>query len=252
MARPIIDDELWALIEPLLPPARPRRFRYPGRKPVANRAALTGILFVLKSGIRWSDLPAEMGCGSGISCWRRLRDWQQAGVWDRLHEILLAKLRAADRIDFSRVVIDSTSVRAVGAGEKPDMTFHVNPDRFLVLHWTFEFPEGGVAVMPTVYHTDIRGLVTALQRSVSRACRFLGTQIGRCPLRCFCAGCSSTGLRRLQETLTNDHQVHAVSSIRGMASDIDSRVMSQMNPASSRATATTAVLAFFPRAANLR
>lgn len=122
MARQIIDDELWALIEPLLPPARPRRFRYPGRKPVANRAALTGILFVLKSGIRWSDLPAEMGCGSGISCWRRLRDWQQAGVWDRLHEILLAKLRAADQIDFSRVVIDSTSVRAVGAGEKLDRT----------------------------------------------------------------------------------------------------------------------------------
>jgi transposase len=122
MAKPIIDDELWALIEPLLPPAKPRRFRYPGRKPVADRAALTGILFVLKSGIRWSELPSEMGCGSGISCWRRLRDWQEAGVWDRLHEILLAKLRAADRIDFSRVVIDSTSVRAVGAGEKLDRT----------------------------------------------------------------------------------------------------------------------------------
>jgi transposase len=118
MTKPIIDDELWASIEPLLPPAKPRRFRYPGCKPVADRAALTGILFVLKSGIRWNQLPTEMGCGSGISCWRRLRDWQQAGVWDRLHEILLAKLRAADRIDFSRVVIDSTSVRAVGAGEK--------------------------------------------------------------------------------------------------------------------------------------
>ncbi len=115
MAGQIIDDELWALIEPLLSPARPRRFRYPGRKPVVNRAALTGILFVLTSGIRWSDLPAEMGCGLGISCWRRLRDWQQAGVWDRLHEILLAKLRAVDRIDFSRVVIDSSSDRAVGA-----------------------------------------------------------------------------------------------------------------------------------------
>ncbi|NYH14281.1 transposase [Paraburkholderia bryophila] len=122
MAKPIIDDELWALIEPLRPPARARRFRYPGRKPVADRAALTGILFVLRSGIRWSDLPAEMGCGSGISCWRRLCDWQQAGVWDRLHEILLAKLRAAGRIDFSRVVIDSISVRAVGAGEKLDRT----------------------------------------------------------------------------------------------------------------------------------
>lgn len=122
MGKSIIDDELWTLIEPLLPPAKPRRLRYPGRRRVPDRAALTGILFVLKTGIRWNELPAEMGCGSGISCWRRLRDWQQAGVWDRLHEILLAKLRAADRIDFSRVVIDSSSVRAVGAGEKQART----------------------------------------------------------------------------------------------------------------------------------
>jgi transposase len=103
MAKAIIDDELWALIEPLLPPAKPRRFR---------------ILFVLKSGIRWSDLPAEMGCGSGISCWRRLREWQRAGVWDPLHQILLAKLRAAGRIDFSRVVISSTSVGAIATAGK--------------------------------------------------------------------------------------------------------------------------------------
>jgi transposase len=118
MGKPIIDDELWTLIEPLLPPAKPRRFKYPGRKPVPDRAALTGILFVLKTGIRWRDLPAEMGCGSGVSCWRRLRDWQQAGVWDRLHAVLLSKLRAVDKIDFSRVVVDSSSIRAVGAGEK--------------------------------------------------------------------------------------------------------------------------------------
>ncbi|EKS71964.1 hypothetical protein BURK_009036 [Burkholderia sp. SJ98] len=117
MGKSIIDDELWALIEPLLPPAKPRRFKYPGRKPVQDRAALTGILFVLKTGIRWRDLPAEMECGSGVSCWRRLRDWQQAGVWNRLHALLLAKLRAAEKIDFSRVVVDSSSIRAVGAGE---------------------------------------------------------------------------------------------------------------------------------------
>jgi hypothetical protein len=78
MGRQIVDDELWALIEPLLPAAKPRRFKYPGRKPVPDRAALTGILFVLKTGIRWRDLPAEMGCGSGVSCWRRLRDWQRS------------------------------------------------------------------------------------------------------------------------------------------------------------------------------
>jgi transposase len=87
-------------------------------KPISNRAALTGILFVLKTGLRWRDLPAEMGCGSGMSCWRRLRDWQEAGVWSQLHELLLAELRAAGQIDFSRVVIDSSSIRAVGAGQK--------------------------------------------------------------------------------------------------------------------------------------
>ncbi len=118
MGKPIINDELWALIEPLLPPAKLRRLKHPGRKPVPDRAALTGILFVLKTGIRWRDLPAEMGCGSGVSCWRRLRDWQQAGVWDRLHALLLEKRRAAEKIDFSRVVVDSSSIRAVGAGEK--------------------------------------------------------------------------------------------------------------------------------------
>lgn len=122
MGKPIIDDELWALIEPLLPAAKRRRFRYPGRMPASNRGALTGILFVLRSGIRWNELPAEIGCGSGVSCWRRLRDWQSAGVWDRLHEVLLAKLRAVDRIDFSRVVIDSSSVRAIEAGQKQDRT----------------------------------------------------------------------------------------------------------------------------------
>lgn len=119
MARPIVDDELWALIEPLLPPPKPRRLKYPGRKPVPDRAALTGI--------RWRDPPAEMGCGSGASCWRRLRDWQQAGVWERLHQVLLT----ADRIDLSRVIVDSSSVRAVGAGEKQARTPPIarDPDR---------------------------------------------------------------------------------------------------------------------------
>ncbi|HDR9024010.1 TPA: IS5 family transposase [Burkholderia vietnamiensis] len=129
MGEPIIDDELWKLIEPLLPPANPRRFKYPGRKPVPNRAALTGILFVLKTGIRWRDLPAEMGCGSGVSCWRRLRDWQEAGVWDALHALLLTKLRVANQIDFSRMVVDSSSIRAVGAGGKtgPNPTDRARP-----------------------------------------------------------------------------------------------------------------------------
>ncbi len=75
MCKPIIDDELRALIDPLLPPPKPRREKNPGRLPVSNCATLTGILFVLKTGLRWRDLLAEMGCGSGVTCWRRLRDW---------------------------------------------------------------------------------------------------------------------------------------------------------------------------------
>ena len=116
MAAPLVSDDLWSVIEPLLPPAKPRRHRYPGRKPVDDRKALTGILFVLKSGIPWEMLPQEMG--SGMTCWRRLRDWQQAGVWERLHEVLLAKLRSADGIDWSRAIVDSASIRAFGGGEK--------------------------------------------------------------------------------------------------------------------------------------
>ena len=118
MAKQILTDELWQIIEPLIPKKK-RRFRYPGRKPVPDRAVLTGILFVLKTGIAWEDLPQEMGCGSGMTCWRRLRDWQEAGVWDRIHQVLLRKLRQADKIDFSRAVVDSASVRAVFGGRKP-------------------------------------------------------------------------------------------------------------------------------------
>ncbi|WP_280908692.1 IS5 family transposase [Streptomyces sp. SAI-117] len=102
----LVDDELWARIEPLLP-VRQRRHRYPGRKALDDRAVLCGILFVLYTGIRWEWLPAELGFGSGMTCWRRLRDWNNAGVWQRLHEVLLAELRAADRLDMSRAVIDS-------------------------------------------------------------------------------------------------------------------------------------------------
>src|SRR6516164_5578203 len=109
MAKPILDDELWALIEPLLPTPKPRRSRYPGRKPLDDRAVLTGILFILQTCLRWDLLPRETSCGSGMSCWRRLRDWQTAGVWDRLHEVLLARLRQADRIDWSRVVVGITA-----------------------------------------------------------------------------------------------------------------------------------------------
>ncbi len=115
MARPLLDDRLWNLIEPLLP-VKKRRFRYPGRKPLSDRATLTGILFVLKTGIPWEALPQEMGCGSGMTCWRRLRDWQKAGVWSKIHQVLLSELRGADQIDFSRALVDSGSIRAVQGG----------------------------------------------------------------------------------------------------------------------------------------
>ncbi len=118
MEKLLVSDELWELIQPLLPPPKLRRRLYPGRKPLSDRRVLTGMLFVLKSGIPWQMLPQEMGCGSGMSCWRRLRDWQEAGVWQRLHELLLSKLRAADQIDWSRALVDSGSVRAVGGGGK--------------------------------------------------------------------------------------------------------------------------------------
>jgi len=117
MAKPILDEQLWSLIEPIIP-KRKRRFRYPGRKAVSDRAALTGILFVLKTGIGWEYLPQEMGCGSGMTCWRRLRDWQKAGVWDKIHQILLTELRKVDQIDFSKAIVDSSSIRAVLGGKK--------------------------------------------------------------------------------------------------------------------------------------
>ena len=115
MAKPLIEDSLWSVIQPLLPP-RTRRRKFPGRKPVPDRAALTGIIFVLKTGMAWRDLPSELGCGSGMTCWRRLRDWQQTGVWEKLHRELLRRLHVAARIDWSRAVVDSSNVRAVFGG----------------------------------------------------------------------------------------------------------------------------------------
>lgn len=120
MAKPILDDELWNLIEPLVPPPKKRRRRHPGRKPLDVRAVLTGVIFVLKTGIPWEHLPQEMGCGSGMTCWRLLRKWQKLGIWTRIHRLLLDKLNEADKIDWSRAVVDSSSVRAVFGGTKRD------------------------------------------------------------------------------------------------------------------------------------
>jgi transposase len=129
VGKELVSDELWEAIAPILPPPKPRRFRFPGRKPMDPRRALTGILFVLKSGIPWEMLPQEMGCGSGMSCWRYLQKWQEEGVWQKVHEALLAKLREADKIDWSRAVVDSGSVRAVWGGRKQAPTPRTGPKR---------------------------------------------------------------------------------------------------------------------------
>jgi transposase len=127
MAKPLVPDDLWAAIAPLLPPERPRPKG--GRKPVPDRPALTGILFVLMSGIPWEMLPAEMGCGSGMTCWRRLRDWQAAGVWSRLHLVLLERLHGADKLDWTRASLDSASVPAKRGAQQPARTRRIGASR---------------------------------------------------------------------------------------------------------------------------
>jgi transposase len=120
MAKQLVSDELWASFAPLLPPAPPRPKG--GRPRISDRAALAGILFVLKTGIQWEWLPREMGCGSGMTCWRRLRDWQASGVWQCWQEALLADLRKHNRLDLSRTSLDSAFVRAKGGAKKPGRT----------------------------------------------------------------------------------------------------------------------------------
>jgi transposase len=122
MSERLIDDALWRRIEPLWPKPPRRRWKAMGRPRIPDRAALTGILFVLRSGIPWQMLPKEMGCGSGSTCWRRLVRWQRAGVWRRLHAVLLAELRRRGQLDLARAVVDSASVRALRGGKKLDRT----------------------------------------------------------------------------------------------------------------------------------
>jgi transposase len=117
MAKPLLSDELWERIKRHIPPEPPKPKG--GRSRISDRACLTGILFVLKTGTPWEYLPREMGCGSGMTCWRRLRDWQAAGVWQKIWQALLDELGQADAIDWSTSALDSCSVRALFGGRKP-------------------------------------------------------------------------------------------------------------------------------------
>ena len=116
--KPLVTDALLERIQPLLPPHPPRRQRFPGRKPLDDRMILTGILFVLKTGIAWDDLPAELGCGCDKTCRHHLQLWYQAGVWLKLYALLLAELNGANQIDWARALSDASFAKAPEGGEK--------------------------------------------------------------------------------------------------------------------------------------
>lgn len=139
MRKPLVSDELWAVIEPLLPKEPPKP--HGGRPRMSDRAVLSGIIFVLKSGIPWELLPQEMGCGSGMTCWRRLRDWQRAGVWERLHQELLRRLQETDKLDWSRAALDAASVAAKKGASKPDRIRRIAANRAASAMWWSTAPE---------------------------------------------------------------------------------------------------------------
>lgn len=113
-----VPDALWERVRSLLPKPRRRRSRYPGRNPIEDRKVLTGMIFVLRTGIPWREMPPELGGGSGMTCLRRLKPWHRTGVFQKLYEILLADLNGADTIDWSRALVDSATTKAPSGGEK--------------------------------------------------------------------------------------------------------------------------------------
>jgi transposase len=126
MSKPLVSDDLWAALAPLLPPARSKPKG--GRPRCDDRAALAGIIFVLRSGIPWGMLPRELGC-SGMTCWRRLRDWQDAGIWAGLHRVLLERLSDAGHLDWSRAALDSAAVAAKRGAPRPARTRRIAANR---------------------------------------------------------------------------------------------------------------------------
>jgi transposase len=108
----LISDEPWALVEPLIPPRGPAVHGRTGRPRTCDREVLEGIAFVLSTGIGWTKLPSELGYGSGWTCWRRLHERAEAGVFDQLHVAVLDQLGERGALDWSRASLDSVSVRA--------------------------------------------------------------------------------------------------------------------------------------------
>ncbi len=152
MSAPLVPDDLWEAIEPLLPkePPKPKG----GRPRVPDRAALAGIVFVLRTGIPWRMLPTELGCGSGSTCWRRLRDWQDAGVWAMVHERVLNWSGDQAAIDWSRASLDSISVRAKRGASRPGRTRSIGaiPAPSTTWSWTAmasPWPSGSRLPTPT-------------------------------------------------------------------------------------------------------
>ncbi|MEU3985690.1 IS5 family transposase [Streptomyces sp. NPDC026672] len=129
MSDDLVPDDLWDRVAPLLPPRPLRRRRYPGRLPADDRAALRGIMYVLRTGVSWADVPTEAIGRGGVTCWRRLRGWTRAGVWPRLHEVLLAELRGVGLLDMDDAAIDGSHVRALkrGAHTRPSPVERVRP-----------------------------------------------------------------------------------------------------------------------------
>ncbi|MEV0087395.1 IS5 family transposase [Saccharopolyspora sp. NPDC050642] len=129
MIEELVPEGSWERVKPLLLPRPPRRRRHPGRLPADDRAALAGIVFVLKTGITWRELPREVAGCSGVTCWRRLRDWTEAGAFQTVHELLLDQLRALDRLDLDTAVVDGSHVRALkrGAATGPSPVDRVRP-----------------------------------------------------------------------------------------------------------------------------
>lgn len=120
MAFTLLSDELWNEVKPLLPPEKPKPLG--GRPRVSDRQCLTGIIFLLRTGLPWRFMPQELGCGSGVTCWRRLRDWTQAGVWPRLLARMIEILGKQGQLDASLAVMDSASFRALFGGNTPGRT----------------------------------------------------------------------------------------------------------------------------------